>query len=88
MVVPNKNGKLKICVDFRKINVVTKKDPYSLPFMNEVLKIVHEVYTYLHGFHDINLIEGPAQNCFCNKLGAFVWVVVIPLGVKNGSPIY
>jgi hypothetical protein len=27
-----KNGKLKICVDFRKLNKATKKDPYPLPF--------------------------------------------------------
>jgi len=28
MVVPKKNGKLKICKDFKKLNVATKKDPY------------------------------------------------------------
>ncbi len=32
VVVLKKNGKLKICVDFRKFNVATKKDPYMLPF--------------------------------------------------------
>jgi hypothetical protein len=39
-----KNGKLKICVDFRKLNV-TKKYPYPLPFTNEVINIIvgHEV---------------------------------------------
>ncbi len=43
-----KNGKLKICVDFRKFNVATKKDPYSLPFTNEIINIIsrHEVYTF------------------------------------------
>ncbi len=30
VVVPKKNGKLKICVDFGKLNVVIKKDPYPL----------------------------------------------------------
>jgi hypothetical protein len=35
IVVLKKNGKLKICVDFKKLNVVTKKDPYPLPFTNE-----------------------------------------------------
>jgi hypothetical protein len=29
--VPKKNGKLRICVDFRKLNAATKKDPYPLP---------------------------------------------------------
>jgi len=26
VVIPNKNGKLRICVHFRKLNKVTKKD--------------------------------------------------------------
>ncbi len=52
VVVPKKNGKLRICVDFRKLNVITKKDPYPLPFTYEVINIVtrHEVYTFLDEF--------------------------------------
>ncbi len=37
VVMPKKNKKLKICVNFRKLNVATKKDPYLLPFINEVI---------------------------------------------------
>ncbi len=40
VVAPKKNGKLKICVDFKKLNKVTKKSPYPLPFFDEVLNIV------------------------------------------------
>jgi hypothetical protein len=29
VVLPNKNGKLKICINFGKLNVATKKDPYQ-----------------------------------------------------------
>jgi hypothetical protein len=52
VVVPKKNNKLWICVDFRKVNVATKKDPYPLPFMEEVLDMVvgHEVYSFIDGF--------------------------------------
>jgi len=52
VVMPKKNGKLRIYVDFRKLNVATKKDPYLLSFTNEVINIVigHEVYTFLDGF--------------------------------------
>jgi hypothetical protein len=48
-----KNSKLQIvCVDFRKLNVTTKKDPYPLPFIEEVLDMVagHEMYYFLDGF--------------------------------------
>ncbi len=52
IVVPKRNGQLRICVDFIKINVITKKDPDLLPFTNEVINMVvgHEVYTFIDGF--------------------------------------
>jgi hypothetical protein len=39
-------------MDFRQLNVATKKDPYPLPFTKEVLDEVvgHEVYLFLDGF--------------------------------------
>jgi hypothetical protein len=51
VVVPKKNGKLKICVDFKKLNKATKKDPYPLPFSNEVLNTIarYEAYSFLNG---------------------------------------
>jgi len=51
IVVPKKNEKFRIYVNFKKFNATTKKDPYSLPFINEVINTVvgHEVYTFLNG---------------------------------------
>jgi hypothetical protein len=39
-------------VDFKKLNVATKKDQYPLPFIDEVINIIvgNEVYTFLNGF--------------------------------------
>jgi hypothetical protein len=47
-----KNGKLRICIDFRKLNTTIKKDPYPLHFTNEVLNIVigYEAYYFLDGY--------------------------------------
>ncbi len=52
VVVLKKNGKLIIYVDFRKLNAITKKDPFPLPFINEVLNIVVgcEAYSFLDGY--------------------------------------
>ncbi len=46
-------------MNFRNLNVITKKDPYSLPFINEVINIVagYEIYTCLDGF--LNTIKFP-----------------------------
>jgi hypothetical protein len=50
--VPKKNGELKICIDFRKLNVATKNDPYPLPFTYEMLNIIvgYEAYSLLNGY--------------------------------------
>ncbi len=58
VVVLKKNGKLRIRVYFRKFNVATK-DPYMLPFIDEVINIVagHEVYTFLDGFSEYHQIS-------------------------------
>ncbi len=41
-------------MNFKKINIVTKKNPYPLPFTNEVINIVtrHEVHNFLDGSFD------------------------------------
>jgi len=51
VVVPRKTGKLKICVDFRKLKKTTKKNPYPLPFSHEILNIVarYEACSFLDG---------------------------------------
>jgi hypothetical protein len=35
VVIPKKNGNYKNCIDFKKLNVATKKDPYPLPITDE-----------------------------------------------------
>jgi hypothetical protein len=39
-------------VDFKKLNKATKKNPYPLPFFDEVLNIVirYEAYSFLDGY--------------------------------------
>jgi hypothetical protein len=39
MIASKKNGKLKICVNFKKLNATTMKYPYPLPFIDKVLNI-------------------------------------------------
>jgi len=62
VVVPKKNSKLKIYIDFKKLNVATKKDPYPLPFIDEVLSTIarYETYSLLNGYsryHKISIVQ-------------------------------
>lgn len=37
LLTPKKNGELRFCLDSRKLNSITKKDAYSLPYISEIL---------------------------------------------------
>jgi hypothetical protein len=82
IVVPKKNGKLIIFIDFKKLNVATKKDPYPLPFTNEVLNIIvgYEAYSLLDGYlgyHQISIVlEDIYKIVFVIDRGAFTWKVM------------
>jgi hypothetical protein len=51
VAILKKNGKLRICVDFKKLNATTK-DTFSLPFTYEVLNTMAwcEAYSFLDGY--------------------------------------
>jgi hypothetical protein len=93
VVVLKKNGKLIICVDFRKLNKVTKKDPYPLPFSNEVLNTIarYKAYSFLDvysRYHQISITpEDRYKITFVTNWGVFVWMVM-PFGAKNGPPTF
>ncbi len=61
VIVLKKNGKLKICIGFRKLNATTKKDPYPWPFTYEVLNTIvgYQAYYFLDGYlryHQISIV--------------------------------
>ena len=59
VVVPKKNGKIRVCVDYRKLNAATVKDGFPLPFTDGVLDAVagHEIYSFLDAFLGYNQIR-------------------------------
>ncbi len=52
VVTPKKDGRWRICIDFKPLNAATKKDPYPLPFLDEILDAVarYERYSVCDGF--------------------------------------
>ena len=52
VVTPKKDGRWRVCVDFKPLNTTTKKDPYPLPFLDEILDTVagYERYSVCDGF--------------------------------------
>jgi len=43
--------KVRVCIDYRKLNAATRKDHFRLPFIDQMLKCLagHEYYCFLEG---------------------------------------
>ena len=59
VVVPKKNGKIQVCVEYQKLNAATITDGFPLPFIDGVFDAVagQEVYSFLDGFSGYNQIR-------------------------------
>jgi hypothetical protein len=49
----------RMCIDYRKLNMVTRKDHFPLPFLDQVLERVagRVFYCFLYGYSGYNQIE-------------------------------
>ncbi|MCO5568797.1 hypothetical protein L7F22_022497 [Adiantum nelumboides] len=56
VVVPKKNGKLKVCVNLKTVNTTTIWDNYPLPITDHVIERVagREAYSFPDGFFEYN----------------------------------
>ncbi|KAH9293261.1 hypothetical protein KI387_041536, partial [Taxus chinensis] len=46
-----KDGRIRICVDYRELNVACITDPFPMPFTEEILGVAgHEIYSFTDGF--------------------------------------
>src|SRR3979490_1113459 len=63
LFVQKKDGSLRLCVDFRALNKVTKKDRYPLPLISDLLDAPRKARIYSkidlwHAYHLIRMAEG------------------------------
>lgn len=88
VLVQKKIGKLRVCVDYRKLNACTQNDYFPLPFITLLLEEVggHAKYTFMDGYADYNKIsialEDIHKTAFTTPWRAFVWAVM-PFGLYN-----
>ena len=59
VVVPKKNGKIRVCVDYRELNSATVTYTFPLPFIDGVLDVVAgpEIYSFLDDFSGYNQVR-------------------------------
>jgi hypothetical protein len=82
VLVRKKNGKLRVCVDYRKLIACTQKDHFSLPFISLLLEEVggHSCYTFMDGYAGYNQISIALgdlhKTAFTTPWGTFIWLVM------------
>ncbi|MCO5578584.1 hypothetical protein L7F22_032428 [Adiantum nelumboides] len=47
VITPKKDGHWRVCIDYKPLNAVTKKDPYPLPFIDRLLDAVAGFERYI-----------------------------------------
>src|SRR6266705_584684 len=88
LFVWKKDGSLHLCVDFRGLNRITKKDHYPLPRISDLLDAPShtKVYTKLdlrHAYHLVHITAGDEwKTSFCTCYGSYEWLVM-PFGLTN-----
>ena len=88
-----KDGSLRLCVDFRGLNKITKKDRYPLPRISDLLDSPRKARIYSkidlrHAYHLVRIREGDEwKTAFCTRYGSFEWRVM-PFGLTNAPAAF
>jgi hypothetical protein len=93
VLVPKKNGKWRMCVDYTSMNKACTKDPFPLPCIDKVVDLTTrcELVSFLDaysGYHQIPLAEAdqPATT-FITPFDYFCYVK-LPFRLKNAGATY
>lgn len=93
LFVKKANGSLRFCIDFRKLNELTRKDRYPLPLIDEMLARISKakIFTKLdirQAFHRIRIHPDSEElTTFRTRYGSYK-CKVLPFGLTNGPATY
>jgi transposase InsO family protein len=93
LFVRKANGSLRFCVDYRKLNALTRKDRYPLPLIDETLARLRKakIFTKLdirQAFHKMRIHPDSEElTTFRTRYGAYKYKV-LPFGLTNGPATF
>ena len=93
MPIPKKDGKVRMCMDFRNLNNACSKDDFPLPHIDVLMDYMmgSALISFMDGFSRYNQIK-MAPKDMAKPTFTTEWVIycytVIPFGLKNVGAIY
>ena len=91
--IPKKDGKVRVCVDFRNLNKANPNDDFPLPHINMLVDSTtrHEMLSFMDGFSGYNHImmapEDREKTSFITEWGTYCYRVM-SFGLKNSGATY
>lgn len=91
VLVPKSNGTYRFCVDYRKLNAVTKTDTYPMPRIDELLQFTNKgcVMTSLdlrNGYWQVTTLDRD-KTAFVTPFGTYRFKRM-PFGLKNAPATF
>ncbi|KAM1945118.1 hypothetical protein ACFX13_000138 [Malus domestica] len=83
----------RVCIDYRKLNAMTRKDHFPLPFLDQMLERLagYQFYCFLDGYSGYNQIviapEDQEKTTFTCPFGTFAYRRM-PFGLCNASATF
>jgi hypothetical protein len=93
LFVKKKDGSLHLCVDFRGLNKISKKDCYPLPLISDLLDAPRKANVYSkidlhHAYHLVRIAKGDKwKTAFRTHYGSFEWNIM-PFGLTNAPAAF
>ena len=93
VLVPKKDDKVRVCVDFRDLNKASPKDDFPFPHIDLLVDstVDHSMLSFMDGFSGYNQIlmapEDMKKTTFIIEWGTYCYSVM-PFGLKNVGTTY